>query len=210
MASFLAEPKIYTNIGRTEISQDSLVYTNTSGLDFGTGTDSTALYTIRADSSGSLLATDVYGYINAVNNKEIEPTFRDTRDITSTVTGTVTGSELSETFAGTTNSYEITNSNVFSAVSNNNIKWYTDAIVSYDGSIIVGETEQRLQKRQKIKSGLTIITKSRANLLPKNVPANELVAIETLREEVSETEFRRYMKYVTYITHISKVRNGKK
>lgn len=49
------------------------------------------------------------------------------------------------------------------------------------------------QVRETLKSKLTIIVKSRANPI-KNVPENEQVAIETLREMITEAEFRKYIK----------------
>lgn len=48
-------------------------------------------------------------------------------------------------------------------------------------------------KRMEIKSNLTIIVKSRAEL-PKDIPENERVAMQTLRDMISETEFRKYIK----------------
>ncbi len=48
--------------------------------------------------------------------------------------------------------------------------------------------------KQKIKNNLVILTKSRADL-PNVVDSAERVAMETLREMVSETEFRKYLKY---------------
>ena len=50
-------------------------------------------------------------------------------------------------------------------------------------------------KRQRLKSNLIISRKSRADIIPNNIPDNERVAIETLREVISETEFRKYLKY---------------
>jgi hypothetical protein len=48
-------------------------------------------------------------------------------------------------------------------------------------------------KRREIKSNLTIIIKSRTQEL-KNIPTNEWVAMQTLREMVTEAEFRKYLK----------------
>lgn len=47
---------------------------------------------------------------------------------------------------------------------------------------------------KQLKSNLTIIIKSRANPIRRNIPNNEKVAIETLREMITEIEFRKYMK----------------
>jgi hypothetical protein len=49
-------------------------------------------------------------------------------------------------------------------------------------------------KKNQIRNNLTIIVKSRANPIC-NVPKNELAAIETLREMITETEFRKYIKH---------------
>ena len=50
------------------------------------------------------------------------------------------------------------------------------------------------QFKNKLKSNLAIIVKSRVELLPRTDPA-ELVALETLREVISEAEYRKYMCY---------------
>ena len=42
---------------------------------------------------------------------------------------------------------------------------------------------------------MAIFVKTRANTIDKNIPKNEQVAIETLREMLTETEFRKYIKY---------------
>ena len=47
--------------------------------------------------------------------------------------------------------------------------------------------------KTQIKSNLTIIIKSRANPI-RDIPENERVAMETLREMITETEFRKYLK----------------
>lgn len=56
------------------------------------------------------------------------------------------------------------------------------------------EEIQKKTKREHIKNNLKINIKSRADLI-RNVPENEQRAIETLREELTETEFRKYIKY---------------
>jgi len=52
-------------------------------------------------------------------------------------------------------------------------------------------------KRENIKKNLAIHFKSRANRVNplKNLSENEQRAIETLREEITESEFRKYIKY---------------
>lgn len=49
-------------------------------------------------------------------------------------------------------------------------------------------------KRREIQSNLTIIVKSRAQKLT-DVPDNEWVAMQTLRDMITEAEYRRYIKY---------------
>ena len=70
--------------------------------------------------------------------------------------------------------------------------------------MVIQESEEDRKKREKeeriiykkgqIKSNLFIKTKSRARLIYK-MPENEQVAIETLREIITETEFRKYLKF---------------
>ena len=52
----------------------------------------------------------------------------------------------------------------------------------------------RDKKRESLKSNLVIISKSRGEL-PRQIESNERVAMESLREVVSEKDFRRYLKY---------------
>jgi len=56
------------------------------------------------------------------------------------------------------------------------------------------EEDKKSEKRRMLKKKLTIIVKSRAQLI-NYIPDNEKVAIETLREMITETEFRKYLKY---------------
>ena len=62
------------------------------------------------------------------------------------------------------------------------------------GYVSVSKEDQKLIKRQKLKRNLVINIKSRADLM-RDIPKNEQIAIETLREEITETEFRKYIKY---------------
>ena len=55
-------------------------------------------------------------------------------------------------------------------------------------------SEKDLKKIQ-IKNNLVIQVKSRAVELPKNMMGNERAAMETLREMISEAEFRKYLRY---------------
>lgn len=57
------------------------------------------------------------------------------------------------------------------------------------------EKEQKiLCKKQEMKNNLLIKVKSRARTLPK-IPENEQIAMETLRESITEEEFRKYLTY---------------
>lgn len=54
---------------------------------------------------------------------------------------------------------------------------------------------QKLLKRQKIRSNLVIHVKSR-NIQPsREIPENEQIAMETLRESITEAEFRKYLAF---------------
>jgi len=53
---------------------------------------------------------------------------------------------------------------------------------------------KRFEKQQEIKNNLHIRVNSRAKPIQK-IPENEQVAIESLREVITETEFRKYLKY---------------
>lgn len=55
------------------------------------------------------------------------------------------------------------------------------------------EIDPVAQKRCEIKSQLTIIVKSRAQSLT-SIPDNEWVAMQTLREMITEAEYRKYVK----------------
>lgn len=59
---------------------------------------------------------------------------------------------------------------------------------------IINKEDTVTKKRNKIKRNLTIIVKSRAEPVY-NIPENEQIAMETLREMIAETEFRKYLKY---------------
>jgi len=62
-------------------------------------------------------------------------------------------------------------------------------------SLYIGPVERDKKDilKEKIKDNLHIRTKSRTRLI-QNVPENEQVAIETLREMITEAEFRRFLK----------------
>lgn len=67
----------------------------------------------------------------------------------------------------------------------------------YSGYVTIETGWARNKKNEfleKIRNNLSICVKSRADDL-RNLPKNEQVAIESLREEISESEYRKYMKY---------------
>jgi hypothetical protein len=80
--------------------------------------------------------------------------------------------------------------NISGTISNNwysydSIKWSThEESATFKNAIFL----------QKLKSNLTIAIKSRADLPNTSDPA-ERTAMETLRESISETEFRKYLRY---------------
>lgn len=140
---------------------------------------------IRSNSRGELIYGDVVDYINEVNRNSVRST--------STMGTTTPGGFGSETSTGIY-------TNGISYIGDYSLTWSTDqgvlrTCILSDGSIFIGGNYQRDIKRRKIRSGLTIIPKSRADYIPKDIPDNERVALETLHEEVSEKEFRRYVKH---------------
>ncbi len=79
----------------------------------------------------------------------------------------------------------------------NNYSPQITSVSSYDldTAYVSGVTwDQSSAKRRRIKNNLTIITKTRA-LPVEKIPENERVAQETLREMITELEFRKYLKY---------------
>jgi hypothetical protein len=81
------------------------------------------------------------------------------------------------------------------------IIWYpmqTIQVYSGSDSIWVNDPaglSKKDQLRVKLRDNLVPSIKSRNKLLEKVLPNNELVALETLREELSETEYRKYLKH---------------
>jgi len=75
--------------------------------------------------------------------------------------------------------------------------------IDNDGSVSINSIQPyfpkspRSIKRENIKKNLATHFKSRANSVNplKGLPENEQRAIETLREEITESEFRKYIKY---------------
>jgi hypothetical protein len=68
-----------------------------------------------------------------------------------------------------------------------------DCSISYGLYDYFKELNSTERKRREIKSNLTIIVKSRSQEL-RDIPDNEWVAMQTLREMITETAYRRYLK----------------
>jgi len=164
-----------------------LWYSSTNGINIPVNSST---YTIRGTDNG-FSYEDVMGYISAVNSGTVEPYYRGSATTTympnvpelvpNDYFGIDYGTNLSVTH--------------WSAISNNCIIWNTTRGQIHTQVDANGLFSVTANKRLTVKSGLVIINKSRAVPLPKNIPENERVAMETLREEVSESEFRRYLKY---------------
>jgi hypothetical protein len=98
------------------------------------------------------------------------------RGTTSAITG-ITGD-----YIGTQGIYNIMETGISYRLASTDF-WYSNP-----------EEVKKLAQKEKLKNNLVIHIKSRADLLW-SVPDNEKVAMETLREVISETEFRKYLKY---------------
>lgn len=100
-----------------------------------------------------------------------------------------------------TYSTEVTSSVTYSTGTFNDIVWFpmqTIQVYSGQDSIWISDPaglSKKDQLRVKLRDNLAPSIKSRNNLLEKVLPNNELVALETLREELSETEYRKYLKH---------------
>jgi hypothetical protein len=82
--------------------------------------------------------------------------------------------------------------------------WYDDNITAIPYNGIYGgaydtfdvKDMERRRKQEKLKHNLVIMVKSRAeNIALQNAPQNELLAIETLREMISEEAFKKYITH---------------
>lgn len=155
--------------------------------------------TIVSGALGSSLQQFLYQPMNAQTNYLIK----------NTVSSTIDNYINSATTAGIATDGIITDYTVEQNIYNNTyeINWrgytYSDTAVTYSTEdvekwtnlIVGGEDYKKQQAKIKMKSNLVIHVKSRAvNLIPKDLPQNEQVAIETLREGITEAEFRKYMK----------------
>ncbi len=74
------------------------------------------------------------------------------------------------------------------------ISWPTLTFKGDDNYSEIQKEIKRQQIKDNFRRNLAINIRSRANPIS-NIPENEQIAIETLREEITEAEFRKYIKY---------------
>jgi hypothetical protein len=117
------------------------------------------------------------------------------------VNTSTTSYSIYDDYAQTDNSYSrLINNSIIEYDSTDNVTYFsTDGI--YCNGLYKGINSEnnvvslkQIQMMQKLKINLMIQVKSRVNLV-RNVNENEKVAIETLREMITESEFRKYIKY---------------
>jgi len=65
---------------------------------------------------------------------------------------------------------------------------------SNEHTYVIPEYSSKVKKQSRLRRNLTPVIKTRANPLVSDTPA-EMLALETLREVVTELEFRKYLKY---------------
>jgi hypothetical protein len=185
------------SLGNPYISNSSSnIISFNSGIDLSINIPSES-YIIRSDSNGKLLSADLVNYIQDVNDGKTQSIIKyDGTDYGTSSSGT----PLTTGYTDTSTYTNITSTSIYNHINSNSVKWYTDkgvinTIIGADGTIRFDKDHERNMKRMRLKSGLTIITKSRSDFIPKDIPENERIAIDTLREEISEKEFRRYIKH---------------
>lgn len=100
---------------------------------------------------------------------------------TTGITGVIQGTSIYNPYNVVTNSTYITNNPILFINNNEDLQEYL-------------QNTKRYEKRQKIRSGMIIHIKNRAD--PATVmDTREQTALDTLREMVTEEEFRRYLRY---------------
>ena len=163
-----------THTGNTYINNTARNYTNTANVAF----DHNGIAGITGE-----IGTNPY----ATSNFTVGTSSSLTTTLTSTSTLKTEGAMSIIASGGTENSIQINGGEI--------IRLKAGDIVTYIGSsaIEVAPSAKDLMK-SKIRKNLFVKTKSRANII-KDVPENEMVAIETLREYISESEFRKYIKH---------------
>jgi hypothetical protein len=112
---------------------------------------------------------------------------------TGSATNSIYSTEVSNSTIKYTTAYTMPASStyrVWEPMISTDIVWSVDQVCAYGE----GVSETQWKKKNKLKQNLVILVKSRAeNIALKSAPQNELVAIETLREMISEEAFRKYM-----------------
>lgn len=145
---------------------------------------------ISIDTSGSLHITGnqtVTGTNTFTNNVIIDGTATTWGGAGQTFNGTEGATVTGQTFNGTGITYAGDDANIF--VGGGNISFGSEYVVNFP------EIGSREHKRNEIRKKAHFnIIRQRGNLI-QSPAVNELVAIETLREEITESEFRKYMKF---------------
>ena len=162
---------------------------NSAGIVFNGGINGS--YEIRGSSvvPGTLDSRGVVGYISAVN----DGTYSGPSYFRGIGVQGPTGPIL---YSNYTNSvvWNTDNGTLTTAVSTNGRFTLSGDSMGYLKGVEVDFA--KVLKREKVRRGLIIISpKTRVDPFSKDAPENERIAADTLREEVSETEFRRYLKY---------------
>lgn len=137
---------------------------------------------------------------NSYNQGNIVSTYGTLTTITGYINNTITAATSNiytntwSTVGTSTGSY-ITYGTGTAYVNNVNIINSTSSIFYSDGFGVFNPVSKKDVLRDKLRGNLKTSVKSRINLLDKALPQNEQIAIETLREEISETEYRKYLKH---------------
>jgi hypothetical protein len=86
------------------------------------------------------------------------------------------------------------NHNNFGDIRFSHINYTGYAYTNFSDDIAIVHDYERMTKRNEIRAQLHIWIKSRADEI-RNISGNEKVAMRTLRDMISEADFRKYMKY---------------
>jgi len=155
-----------------------------SGLVYTTGTSYQVNNTTRTNNTSSTLTHDDLVYIGRALSVSVPPTYIDsgTTDRCEYIAGP-------EYITGPTNRNQFTIGADYSIYSPHVVYYCPSYISTINGGIVLGEED-----KPKIFSGLSVHIKTRAAPVDK-VSAQEQVALETLREMVTEKEYRKYLRY---------------
>lgn len=74
-----------------------------------------------------------------------------------------------------------------------NVDFCTEAVIDFTTPKLTMPEVLFRKKLRSLKDNMTIIVKTRARPIYGNVPKNEVTALDTLREMITEAEFRKYM-----------------